>query len=275
LTDLNLSNIEAIFLDDGGVINDNSKRTPQWQRLIGEFMVTRFGGDADAWVKSNVAFIAREAKLMHDGDFFPPGVDPDEVIRQRDDRFITEMCKDVGIEPPGSSEERVVLARELHNYGIANVRAEFPGAVDAIRELHSMGYAIYMASGGSSVDLRLQLTASDVADLFTETYGSDIAGIPKGGREFYDSILEHSGVEAAVALFLDDTPNSIRRIAEVGARCVLISTTEEEPAAIARLGSLVELPGLLRGLMRSGLHPERQSPQRELGNAPKYLLIRI
>jgi len=241
-----LSNVEAIFLDDGGVINDNNLRGPQWQRLFGEFMVPRFGGEADAWGEANVQFIIEEAKLMHDGKFFAPGIDPDEVIRQRDDRFTSEIFASVGVEPPDSSEERVALARDFHNYGIARVRAEYPGAVEAVRELHGMGYALYMASGGKSVDLRTQLTASGVVELFTETYGPDIAGIPKGGREFYDSILAHSGVDPSVALFLDDTPNSIRRIEEAGARGVLMSTSEEEPEAIARLSSLSQLPQLLK-----------------------------
>ena len=240
-----LRNIEAIFLDDGGVINDNSLRVPQWQRLFGEFMVSRFGGEAVAWGEANLQFVIEEGKLMHDGKFFPPGVEPDQVLRQRDDRFTSEIFASVGIEPPDSSEERVALAREFHNYGISRVRADYPGAVAAVRELHAMGYALYMASGGKSVDLRMQLTASGVVELFTETYGPDIAGIPKGGRAFYDSILAHSGVDPAAALFLDDTPNSIRRISAVSARGVLVSTSEEESTAVARLSSLAELPGLL------------------------------
>jgi FMN phosphatase YigB (HAD superfamily) len=254
LPDAGLSNIEAIFLDDGGVINDNNLRGPQWQRLFGEFMVPRFGGEAVAWGDANLRFVIEEGKLMHDGKFFPPGVDPDEVLRQRDDRFTSEIFADVGVEPPDSSEERVALAREFHNYGIARVRAEYPGAVSAVRELHGMSYALYMASGGKSADLRMQLTASGVVELFTETYGPDIAEIPKGGREFYDSILTHSGVDAAVALFLDDTPNSIRRIMETGARGVLISTSEEEPLATARLSSLSQLSQFLKGTSNIALH---------------------
>ena len=34
--------IRYVFLDDGGVINDNSLRAPQWRRLVGEFFVPRF-----------------------------------------------------------------------------------------------------------------------------------------------------------------------------------------------------------------------------------------
>ena len=62
-------NVEAIFLDDEGVLNDNSLRAPQWQRLISEFMVSRFGGDTEAWGEANLQFVIEEGKLMHDGKF--------------------------------------------------------------------------------------------------------------------------------------------------------------------------------------------------------------
>ena len=37
----------AIFLDDGGVLNDNARRGPQWQRLVGEFFAPRLGGEPE------------------------------------------------------------------------------------------------------------------------------------------------------------------------------------------------------------------------------------
>ena len=43
----------TLFLDDGGVMNDNTLRTPQWQRLLGEFFPPRLGGSAEAWAEAN------------------------------------------------------------------------------------------------------------------------------------------------------------------------------------------------------------------------------
>ena len=100
----------------------------------------------------------------------------------------------------------------------------------------------------------MQLTASGVVELFTETYGPDIAGIPKGGREFYDSILVHSGVDPAVALFVDDAPNSIRRVVEAGARGVLISSSEEESMTVVRLSSLSQLPQFLKATSETAVN---------------------
>ena len=59
----------AIFLDDGGVLNDNARRGPQWQRLIGEFMTTMpfgLGGTAEAWAEANpIVFRNVWADLMN------------------------------------------------------------------------------------------------------------------------------------------------------------------------------------------------------------------
>lgn len=43
----------AIFLDDGGVMNDNAVRGPQWQRLVAAFFAPRLGGDPAAWAGAN------------------------------------------------------------------------------------------------------------------------------------------------------------------------------------------------------------------------------
>lgn len=61
-----------IFLDDGGVINDNSLRAPQWQMLVGEFFAPRLGGSQPAWAEANRAifgdvFAWLEAQLELDG----------------------------------------------------------------------------------------------------------------------------------------------------------------------------------------------------------------
>ena len=40
-----------VFLDDGGVMNDNNERGLQWQRLVSEFFAPLLGGPADAWFR--------------------------------------------------------------------------------------------------------------------------------------------------------------------------------------------------------------------------------
>ncbi len=42
-----------IFLDDGGVMNDNNTRALQWQRLVSEFFAPLLSGPPDAWSRAN------------------------------------------------------------------------------------------------------------------------------------------------------------------------------------------------------------------------------
>src|SRR5258708_29032402 len=42
-----------VFLDDGGVMNDNRTRALQWQRLVSEYFVPLLGGPAEAWSRAN------------------------------------------------------------------------------------------------------------------------------------------------------------------------------------------------------------------------------
>jgi hypothetical protein len=44
-----VNQIRVVFLDDGGVLNDNERRAPEWRRLLGEFFAPRLGGTPEAW----------------------------------------------------------------------------------------------------------------------------------------------------------------------------------------------------------------------------------
>jgi hypothetical protein len=95
--------IETIFLDDGGVLSDNERRSGEWRRLVGEFLAPRLGGSAQAWGEANFAVFERQwrrfERWLQDqlaggayGDFFGS---PDEL-----DRWLGEMCDHVGVARP-------------------------------------------------------------------------------------------------------------------------------------------------------------------------------
>ncbi|KAF9430746.1 hypothetical protein BGZ76_000726 [Entomortierella beljakovae] len=50
---------KAIFLDSGGVINDNSRRGPQWIKLLEEYMPTVLGGPGPLWSRANAILAER------------------------------------------------------------------------------------------------------------------------------------------------------------------------------------------------------------------------
>jgi len=53
-----------IFLDDGGVMNDNARRGPEWERFVGRFFAPRLGGDPAAWGAVNPPVARREWQRM-------------------------------------------------------------------------------------------------------------------------------------------------------------------------------------------------------------------
>ena len=156
------------------------------------------------------------------------------------------MCEVVGVDASADEDECADLARATHQFVWARIECEIPGAGNAIRELHEMGYSIYAGSGTEAVDLDATLRGMGVRDLFTETYGTDLVDTWKGSRNYYDRILAHAGVPPEKALFVDDNNRSIDWATEVGAMGVLIS--DEQPDitnAVEVIDRLAELPGFL------------------------------
>ena len=88
----------TLFLDDGGVLSDNTVRSAEWQRLCGEFFAERLGGEPRAWGEAN--------RVM-----FPPLFDaylqvmaiPDRYLegeRAYERAWLTGMCEYLGVTPP-------------------------------------------------------------------------------------------------------------------------------------------------------------------------------
>jgi len=244
--------ISAIFLDDGGVLNDNQRRSLEWERLVGEFLAPRLGGSPGAWGEANRVVFERQWRRFEEwqqqrlaadewGDFFGSAVERE--------RWLREMCEHVGIIAP-PREACVALARETDEYVIPRVRAAFPGAVDAVRALSNLGYALRTASGTLSRDLERNLTSMGVRDLFAgPLYGPDLVRALKGGRPFYDRIFADAGVSPDEALVVDDAPDALQHAAQTGARTALV-TTRGRPVdgPWSTIDSLAELPALVEQL---------------------------
>ena len=239
----------TIFLDDGGVLNDNSRRAPQWQRLVGEFMTPRLGGTRLDWANANAA-VAGQVFNEH---FLQAGQDPETDYRAIWDRYqeswLKRMCEKLGVTIPAA--DILPLAREAHVYITRRVDAAIPGVADAIRELRAEGYRLYTASGTKSADLECYLDTMGVRELFTALYGPDLVNTQKGSVLYYQRIFEHAGVDPATVVVVDDSPRMARQASAVGARAFLVSA--DPPAdleGVDLIASLAELPVLLRGSAR-------------------------
>ncbi|KAF8976707.1 hypothetical protein BGZ46_008044 [Entomortierella lignicola] len=163
----------AIFLDSGGVINDNSQRAPQWVRYLGEFFpATVLGGNSQIWGQANIQivkpFFSRWQSLMEqaietaskaqtkaidqermDREWIESGQDRDMNVYFIFERiqllvWIKEMCKaasphipelETKILPGLTDDDLFEIAKSAYLYSIQRVKADFPGAVDTIRRL--------------------------------------------------------------------------------------------------------------------------------------------
>jgi HAD superfamily hydrolase (TIGR01509 family) len=244
---IDLARIDTIFLDDGGVMNDNTLRGPEWQRLVGEFLAPRLGGAPEAWGEANrIVFgeIWREFE-----EFLLPTVEADSdtytdfFVEQRV-RWLCDMCARVGVPAP---RDCLLVAVETEQYVLPRVRSAYPGAADAIKTLHARGYRLGTASGASSVELHGYLTGLGVRELFSERlYGQDLVRAMKGTSHYYNRIFADAALDPADTIVVDDAAWVLDRAAEAGAQTVLVSTKPQDSRhahiVIKRLG---ELPALL------------------------------
>ena len=238
----------AVFLDDGGVMNDNNVRRLQWQGMVGEFIAPALGGSPEMWAMANPQVMGAiqeslswQARLQAFAD-----ADYESFERAYYLDWLGGMCAIVGVSLP-PEEESIDLARRATAWIIPQVRSAFPGAVETIRLLHDEGHALHTASGESSADLALYLGGMGVRACFSRLYGPDLIGTFKVGPEFYERIMSDAGVAPADAVLVDDNPDCVRWAVQAGARGVLVGSPQAPQGSerVETISSLAELPGLI------------------------------
>jgi FMN phosphatase YigB (HAD superfamily) len=223
--------------------------------MVGQFFAPILGGSAEAWAEANKVVMT---------SFFNPGAWEARMRstpaywsfeRKYSVDWLADMCQLVGVPRP-SEEESVELARRAGTWIVPQVRADFPGAADAIKRLYSAGYVLHTASGESSMDLKGYLGATGVLDCFGRLYGPDLVDTLKSGPDYYERIFADAGVSPADALVIDDSYVALSWAVQVGARTVLISSSQRRseysealPKPCLTVGSLAELsPELLTSI---------------------------
>jgi HAD superfamily hydrolase (TIGR01509 family) len=234
----------VIFLDDGGVMNDNEVRGVQWRRLVAEFFAPRLGGERGAWSEANrivapAVWAVWEERLRSLGDY--PTFDRGYQID-----WLGGMCDLVGVPRPPDNEA-VSLSHAATSWVCQRVRSSFPGVIESIRELRTRGYQLSTASGEASLDLSSYLEGMGVRDCFERLYGPDLINTFKSGPAYYARLLADAGVPPERALVVDDSPKAIAWATEVGARTVFVGSVPC-PAATVVIGRLAELPAALAEL---------------------------
>jgi len=242
-----------LFLDDGGVMNDNRLRTPQWQRLLGEFFPPRLGGSAEGWAEANRVYTeglwaVNESWLDYAAGLWRQGGETYAGFqRQYHIEWLHGMCKLLDLPLP-PEDEAVAMSQQATHFVTRRVRAALRGVVDAIRSLKRAGYTLHTASGESSFELDGYLTGMGVRDCFDRLYGPDLVDRLKDGPDYYRRILADVRIDPSTAVFIDDSPIVVEWIRAAGAQAVLVgpaAQTDGHSDAWLTLDSLADLLGAL------------------------------
>ncbi len=234
----------TLFIDDGGVLNDNSRRAPEFRRFIAEFFPPRLGGEPEAWSEANRATFQGVFEAHKDSvavvDAYEQGLVAYETA------WLKAMCEHVGVAVP-EADDCAALAREALLYITNRVRAAFPGAAETVAELADAGYTLHTASNQASWELKAYLAQMGIVDRFGFLFGADLVNAMKPNHAYYERAFARAGVEPDRALVLDDSAEYLDAAREVGARTVLVGPTEAPPGHLA-VPSLAALPCLLETL---------------------------
>jgi HAD superfamily hydrolase (TIGR01509 family) len=236
----------TLFLDDGEVMNDNSRRGPQWRRLLGEFLTPRLGASPEAWAKANLKVVGQ---LWGAGDtaLRDGARDFGEYLRRYRRAWLLGMCQQAGVAPPPDAEvERLV--DDATRYVCRRVRAGYPGAAAAIRRLRREGFALHTASSEPSLELAGYLEGMGVRDCFGGLYGPDLVGVWKDGPEYYARIFARAGVDPGNAIVIDDSPAALGWAMEAGARAVRVGPARLPAGAMIAIPALKDLPAAVARL---------------------------
>jgi beta-phosphoglucomutase-like phosphatase (HAD superfamily) len=217
-----------LFIDDGGVLNDNRIRGGEWLRLIGEFMPARLGGTPEQWAIANSAVFPQVwADLTRQMPLFASF---EEFQRTYATSWMRLMCAEIGIAAP-PDYEAAALYTQLAVYIAERERCAIPGAATAVLALRRAGYAIYTASGTPSWELRPMMARMGIIEAFSGFYGPDLVDQMKYGPAFYDRLFSHARVTPSRALVIDNDPECCRWAEEAGARVAWLDLNGRGDAA--------------------------------------------
>jgi len=235
--------VTALFMDDGGVMSDNTLRSPEWHRLVAEFFAPRPGGDSAAWSEANRVVFERLVPLLISGPREQDYVTWFDLYQLQ---WLREMVAYVGVIAPIDDVQCLGLVWQASDYITQRVHSAYPGVVDAIRTLHRKGFKLFTASGEHSRELNGYLKGMGIREYFDTLYGSDLVNLGKYSIEYYRRIFDHAGVAPNHALVVDDKLHNLAWAASLGAITCLVSASPHGGAeADFIIPSLADLPAAL------------------------------
>jgi phosphoglycolate phosphatase-like HAD superfamily hydrolase len=223
-----MAKIATLFIDKGGVLVNNKVLSPQYRRLLGEFLPTELGGDRDAWANANVGAGARAFARYQEASLAPPSPSVHGWFVEDVRRWLYEMCDEVGrTRPPQAQADRI--ANAAHDYVRRRVDIGAPRIVRRLQDLRKRGLTLHVASGDQHSDLVGYLDTMGTRELFDRVYGSDLLNVWKSSAAYYRAILADTRTDASTAVVVDDSERAIGWAAECGLRGVVVQHLDDEP----------------------------------------------
>jgi FMN phosphatase YigB (HAD superfamily) len=242
-----MAELECLFIDNGGVLTDNSQRAPRYRRLVGEYFAPRYGGTQAAWAEANSnthlpawgRFLDRVADWRSDGDIR-------HAMWLYHADWLRILFAAAGLKAPDGDDECAEIGQAAERWINPQIVTLFAGVEDTVRSLASR-YRLFTASDGFSGSL-LE-TLAPIAPAFERLYGPDLVNIPKSlGRPYYDAIFAHAGVDPEGALVLDDNIANLVAARETGARVVHVTSQPDAGNEVPTITMLANLPAIIEAL---------------------------
>ena len=225
---MKLDNSEIyIFFDDGNVLNDNQIRGKQWQKLVGEYLAPRFGGDLKSWSIANARFIhnfvgieiPKLAKEYRDKSYR-------EAKHYFIEEWINQMFDSIGITRPDEDKYNEIYYGAVE-YVDLRIRSAFPEVNQTIKELFDKGYILSTSSATESMELKFYLEGMEIKQYFTAFYGPDLINIRKINENFYNIIFKDLGIAPNQSIVIDDNPYFLKMAEKSGRNVIQACLTED------------------------------------------------
>jgi len=148
-----MSQIDYVFIDNGGVLTDNSARGPLYQRLVGRYFVPRYGGSQAAWEQTNLdTFPKAWARFLERVENWDDSRDLAAAERLHSADWMRFLLTAMGLTPPADDEECALIGEAADRWINPQIVTLFPGVEEAV-SLLATRYRLFTASDGFSTRL--------------------------------------------------------------------------------------------------------------------------
>lgn len=240
----------AIFFDDGGVLNDNDIRGPQWSAFCGEFFHSKFGGDPKVWGEANRKITTSLATSFW-GDTKVISQDYIMFYANYKSEWVKQMFEEYGRSVPPKKDRERIFDTTIE-YVWPKIHSAIPGIVECVKELFSKGFLLYTSTGLHSKEIKMVLEGMGIKQFFSEFFGPDLINTRKRNPKFFDHIFKKVSIDSSKAIVIEDNPEFIGYALKTGAQVIQACVTGEYPPQFPLyVENMHELPNIIENLIKT------------------------